>query len=85
MGEIDKTIEFNESGDFQSYYKACEWLKENGYSYGSMERGEPIGLMKGDFNISKWRNLRPFEREKLDGIMTSRSFRESSVKITIYK
>lgn len=74
---------FTEQGAFQSYYAACEWLKQNGYSYGSMCRDLPIGIMKGDFSIAKWRNLSNQDIKALDGTMTSDDFREGSVTIEI--
>lgn len=61
---------FNGNGkDFSSFYKACNWLDENGYSHGSMQRGSPIGIKKGDFDISKWRNLSETDMASLDGYM----------------
>ncbi len=77
-------MEFKEEGTFQSYYKACAWLDENGYSYGSMCGDMPIGIMKGDWVIAKWRNLTSKEKKELDGVIESDDFREGSVKITIY-
>lgn len=53
--------------DFQNYYDACAWLKKNGYSYGSMQREAPIGVMKGEFSISKWRGMSEYEKNRLDG------------------
>lgn len=61
---------FEDAGDFQAYYRATEWLSANGYSYGSMQADAPIGIMKGDWSISKWRNLSPAEIKQLDGIIT---------------
>lgn len=76
------TKTFKVAGTFQSYYAACEWLSENGYSYGSMQRDYPIGIMKGDWSISKWSNMSAKEQKTLDGIMTG-EFREGEVVINI--
>lgn len=67
MTRETKTFEAN--GDFGAYYSACEWLKENGFSYGSMQRDDPMGIMKGDWCIAKWRNLSASDKKALDGEM----------------
>jgi hypothetical protein len=63
-------IEFRDEGDFAAYEKACKWCKDNGVSYGSMQRDEPIGLMYGDVSIAKWLNLSKSEQNELHGTMT---------------
>ncbi len=80
----DTVITFTQEGDFQAYYAACAWCNENGYSHGSMARDMPIGLVKGDWIIAKWRNLSLEERQQLGGTMTCiGSFREGPVHIVI--
>jgi len=74
---------FKANGTFEAYYAACGWLSENGYSYGSMCMDQPIGIMKGNWGIAKWRNLTSSERKELDGTMTSNDFREGDVTINI--
>lgn len=61
---------FSEHGTFQAFYAAQRWLEKNGYSFGSNCRGSPVGILKGDFIIAKWRNLTPREIDQLDGQMT---------------
>jgi len=63
------TTKFSEPGTFQALYAAQKWLEQNGYSFGSTCRGSPIGILKGDFIIAKWRNLTKREIEQLDGRM----------------
>ncbi len=65
---------------FAAHSAAVAFLKEKGYSVGSMQRGSPIGVAKGDCDISKWRNLGPDVKE-LDGVLVSDSFREGSVTL----
>jgi len=65
---------------FEAYADAEEFLKEHGYSVGSMQRHEPIGVAKGDADISKWRNLGR-DVKMLDGVLVSDSFRESGVTL----
>jgi hypothetical protein len=67
--QIKKTFP-NTGSDFSGLYAAKDWLAENGYSYGSLQRGDPIGVLKGDFAIAKWRNLNQKEVDELDGVLT---------------
>lgn len=76
--------EFAESGDFAAYYAAEKWLLENGYSSGSMQRDDPIGIMKGAYSISKWRNLSTADKKALHGIMTGDK-RNGPVMVEIYE
>ena len=76
-------INFNQVGDFEAYHAACTWCKDNGYSYGSMQRDAPMGILKGDWCIAKWRNLTPKERSQLDGQITSNDFRAGPVTIKL--
>lgn len=75
------TITFPDQGTFAAVGAACKWLSENGYSYGSMQRGAPIGIMKGDYAISKWRNLSAADVADLDGYMQG-DFRNGPVIIS---
>ena len=80
----DQVITFNQEGVFEAYRAACKWCEENGYSHGSMCRDMPIGLLKGNWQIAKWRNLDSSERESLAGTMSCvTSFRESPVHIVL--
>lgn len=84
--QIKQELTFKESGTFESYYKACAWLKENGYSYGdtACSRSPHCGLLKGDHYIPKWYHLTKKDIQVLDGVMTSFDYREGEVRITIY-
>ena len=66
------TVAFTDTSptnDFAAVDAAEKWIRENGYSVGSMQRGAPRGILKGDFDIAKWRNLNTKERAELDGLM----------------
>jgi hypothetical protein len=76
-------ITFNQTGDFKAVNAAQKWLHENGYSYGSMCMDMPIGILKGDWCIAKWRNLNAKERKQLDGQLISKDFREGPVVIQL--
>lgn len=75
---------FDKTGDFEAFREAENYLKKNGYSWGSMQRDDPIGIMKGDYDISKWRNLSSKERNALDGTITGDK-RNGPVTVEIYR
>ena len=80
----DQVITFTQEGEFAAYNAAEKWCEENGYSCGSMQRDAPIGLLKGNWQIAKWRNLNADEIKQLDGTMSCiNSFREAPVRIVL--
>ncbi|HZZ77144.1 MAG TPA: hypothetical protein VFE62_01415 [Gemmataceae bacterium] len=79
------SLTFEGGSDFEAINKAEAFLKTAGFSCGSMQRGEPIGIMHGDYLISKWRGMTPPEREQLHGQITAEtSFRSGPVHIDLY-
>lgn len=64
---------FADPGEWTASTAAEKWLRNGGYSVGRRQRGEPRGVLRGDWDIQKWRNLRKREREALDGVMTGDS------------
>ena len=58
---------FANEGEWRAIEAARAWLKERGYSIGEMQGSAPMGVMLGDFDIAKWRNLTPTEIGALDG------------------
>lgn len=78
-------ITFEQPGTFEAYYAAEKWCKENGYSYGSMARDLPIGILHGDdWRIPKWHQLNFQDMDSLDGhIECDSSFREPPVRIVL--
>jgi hypothetical protein len=75
-----KVFEAKAGEDFSAINEATDFLHKHGYSVGSMQRGAPIGVAKGDCDISKWRNFGPDVRQ-LDGALVADSFREGGVKL----
>lgn len=61
---------FEQCGDFEACRAAEKWCAEHGISVGINQRGDPRGLMYGDYLIMKWRNINPKQRERLDGRLT---------------
>jgi len=80
---MNQRIVFEQQGDFQALYAAEDWCRANGVSFGSMERANPIGLMRGNYLISKWTNMTKKEQDECHGTMTSPRFREGPVVITM--
>lgn len=74
---------FEVPGTFESLHAAQSWLEKQGFSYGSLCRDMPVGIMKGDWAISKWKNLSSEQRKMLHGKMTSDDFREGPVTVNI--
>lgn len=63
-------VVFDQTGDFNACSAAEEWCEKNRVSVGRMQRGDPRGLRRGDFDIMKWRNLRQSDKDSLDGQMS---------------
>jgi hypothetical protein len=75
---------FENERTFEAYNDACKWLKENGYSYGSMCSPAPTAIVKGNYYIAKWRNLTTKERNEVDGTITG-DFRNGPVTVEVYE
>ncbi len=74
---------FPAHGTFGALADATEWLKQRGYSWGSLSRNEPVAVKKGDWSIAKWRNLSDSDRFNIDGVLKSDDFREGSVELLL--
>lgn len=77
---------FKADGDFGAMYAAERWLKEHGFSVGSTCRGYPRGIMFGEWDIAKWRNLDSKDVAALHGVMRgdrTGSFRGADVTIEL--
>lgn len=75
---------FDNKGTFKAYYTAENFVREKGYSFGSMCMNMPIALKKGDWHIAKWRNLTGTEKLDIDGHITSKDFREGPVTVETF-
>jgi hypothetical protein len=85
MANLVKT--FNEQDDFAAMRAAEHFLQLAGFSVGSNQRGDPRGVMFGDYDIAKWRNLNTAERKALHGQMTSDhgTMRIGPIVVTIFE
>ena len=76
------TIVFDQKETFEAKYAAEKWCQDNNISFGSSCANSPIGLLRGNYSIAKWRNLSIKERAQLDGTMSG-DMRNGPVTITI--
>jgi hypothetical protein len=88
MKEIIEQKEFKVPGEFESMYAAQDWLRENGYDYGSTSCIEPVAIMKGnyyDYDLPlKMKNFTMQQKDSVHGIMRG-NMREGPVFIYLYK
>lgn len=75
--------EFTAEGDFAALREAEDYLAKRGFSVGRRQRGAPCGVMFGEFEIQKWRNLSLEDRDALHGELLG-PFREGPVRLTIF-
>lgn len=73
---------FTTPGEFVACREAEAWCKANGISVGRMQGHDPRGLLRGEFDIQKWRNLNAKERKALHGRMTG-DMRNGPVTVSI--
>jgi hypothetical protein len=84
--KVEHAVEFEACGTFCAINKAQSFLRELGYTIGSMERNNPIGFADDEKYgyVSKWNNMNPTEHKLLDGVIISNDFREGGVKILFF-
>ena len=69
---FDQKMQFDGVGKPRNAHAEAEkWLKTNGYSFGPQCGSKPIGVAKGDFWITKWKNIPHQSRKELDGLLFS--------------
>lgn len=77
---VSLSMTFANSKEFQATRDAEAWCEAMGLSVGAMQAHAPRGLLFGDYDIAKWRNLTKAERKALDGQMTG-DFRNGPVYV----
>jgi len=82
MSNIIFMARLTDEGDFAAVRRAEQLLEEHGFSVGHMQRGSSRGILFGDYDIQKWRNLNEAERAALHGVMDGD--RSSYVQIEIW-
>ncbi len=76
-------LTFAQQGAFAAHNAAEKALKEAGFSLGSTQRGEPVGILYGDYCISKWKNMNRREIAALHGKLTGDT-RDGPVNVMLY-
>lgn len=56
--------------DLATMREAEEYLRDRGFSIGRLQGPAPRGIMLGDIDIQKWRNLDQRAQAELHGVMT---------------
>ena len=75
-------IEFNDKGDFAASHAAVDWLRDLGFSIGSMQAGSPRAIWHGDCYISKWRGLSAQDKCEMHARMEGND-RNGPLRITL--
>lgn len=71
---------------FGAFYNAEKWLSDNGYSYGSTDRGSYVPIMKGEYDIpQKYYNLSKSDIANLSGVVHSTDYREGEVEVRLFE
>ena len=83
--EISSYKIFEGDHDFDAINKAETYAKENGFSFGSMQRGAPMAMYRGIYIVSKWRNLDRQDIAEIDGLILADSFRNGPIYVVILK
>lgn len=78
-----KTLAFNDVGTFVALHRMEAEMSAAGFSVGRGCAGMPTGLLFGDFDMAKWKNLNREDRDGLHGVVTG-SRREGPLLVTIF-
>lgn len=82
MPNIIFIARLTDEGDFAAVWRAERLLEKHGFSVGHMQRGSSRGILFGDFDIQKWRNLNEAERAALHGVLDGD--RSSAAQIEVW-
>lgn len=74
---------FAQDDDFAATRAAEAFLSSRGFSVGRMQARSPTGILFGNYDIQKWRNLRAADRDALHGLMLGAG-RAGPVTVYIY-
>lgn len=69
---------------FQTDEMAVRALEAAGFSVGRLQASSPRGVMFGSFDIQKWRNLRPADKDGLDGHLCRHGSAGCPATVTIH-
>lgn len=81
--EICFTCRFADRGEHAAMRAAERFLNGAGFSVGRLQGPAPRGIMFGDYDVQKWRNLNDADRRTLHGQMTG-DMRNGPVQVIIF-
>lgn len=81
MSNIIFMARLTDEGDFVAARRAEALLKQHGFSVGTTQRGSPRGILFGDYDIQKWRNLDENDRAGLHGILDGDRASDAQIEI----
>ena len=76
-----------EDRPFDALYQAQSYLKDLGYSYGSLSvtSSPNVAVRKGEYDLpEKWHNLDKKEIASIDGVIRSLDYREGQVTVMLF-
>lgn len=73
---------FSHTGtDFSAVGAAEKWLKEKGFSLGTMCSPEPSAIVHGNTYVPKWKHLSHEDQAELDGVAIATNWRTGDVTV----
>lgn len=81
MSNIIFMARLTDAGDFAAVRRAEQLLQAHGFSVGTTQRGSPRGILFGNYDIQKWRNLNVSERAALHGILDGDRSSDAQIEI----
>lgn len=81
MSNIIFMARLTDAGDFAAVRRAEQLLQAHGFSVGTTQRGSPHGILFGNYDIQKWRNLNVSERAALHGILDGDRSSDAQIEI----
>ena len=83
--KASRVIDIPAAGTFTAIHEAEAFVRDLGYTVGSMCGGEPIGFALGYDYVAKWYNIDHGDRSRLDGLLLhDGGFREGGVKVVFF-
>lgn len=71
MRQVIFSATFKSTVERAAESRAVRFLENAGFSVGRKQAHSPTGIMHGDFDIQKWRNLNTNDRDVLHGAMVT--------------
>ncbi len=76
---------FDGDSDFKALQTAETFARNKGYSVGSLDENNPIGLSANTDHVGKWHNIFHDHRRQLSGFIVSHDFRSGPCAMVIFK